>query len=486
MANSSPFPSLARIPDRELQVRVKRLVHHELRATARLVAHLAELDQRRLYLEEGCSSLFTYCTQVLHLSESAAYRRIVVARAARKYPLIFDLMIQGDVHLVAVVLLAPHLTLENHRDLLARARHQSKRSVEEMIARLQPVADVPTIIRGLPNARSASGAPTADSSQQPVVVGTSSKEPGSTLAIRDRTPAAAGEEATGASPDALVHRVESAAVSEARPLIAPLSPDRYKVQFTADRTLVDKLCKAQDLLRHRIPDGDPVSVLDFALTVLLKQLEKTKLAAVENPRARRGPIRRSRYIPATVKRAVWRRDGGRCAFVGRNGRRCSEAGFLEFHHEDPHGATGRPTIDNVHLRCRSHNRYESEMYFGPYVPRKKDTSRNVPRDNVGRKARSGQAEVDAAESAASESRARTAVSKATRKARKPRKRTPRGTAKAVPGRGHDRSTGGTKRTGTGRHDGGAHDSILRETAASYETRGSRNGGGGGRCGGSRC
>ena len=49
-----------------------------------LVASLAEMDARKLYLGEGCSSLFTYCTRVLYLSEYAAYGRIEAARAARR------------------------------------------------------------------------------------------------------------------------------------------------------------------------------------------------------------------------------------------------------------------------------------------------------------------------------------------------------------------------------------------------------------------
>jgi hypothetical protein len=63
---------------------VKTLAADERQATARLIAGLAELDARRLYLGEGCPSLFAYCTQVLHLSEHAAYGRIEAARTARR------------------------------------------------------------------------------------------------------------------------------------------------------------------------------------------------------------------------------------------------------------------------------------------------------------------------------------------------------------------------------------------------------------------
>lgn len=83
----------------ELIERVKNLAEREREATASLIAHLAELDERRLYLAEGYSSLFTYCTQVLRLSEHAAYRRIEAARIIRKLPVILEMFEQGSVNL---------------------------------------------------------------------------------------------------------------------------------------------------------------------------------------------------------------------------------------------------------------------------------------------------------------------------------------------------------------------------------------------------
>ena len=74
------------LSDAELLAQVKTLVTTERDTTARLIAVLAEFDARKLYLGQGCSSLFTYCTGVLHLSEHAAYGRIEAARAARKFP----------------------------------------------------------------------------------------------------------------------------------------------------------------------------------------------------------------------------------------------------------------------------------------------------------------------------------------------------------------------------------------------------------------
>ncbi len=138
-----------RLSDTALLDEVKRLAAGERHATARLIAALSELDARRLYLGEGCSSLFTYCTQVLHLSEHAAYLRIEAARAARRWPDILGLLADGALHLTAVGLLAPHLTLENHERALAAARHKSKREVEEIVAALRPLPAVPSSVRKL-------------------------------------------------------------------------------------------------------------------------------------------------------------------------------------------------------------------------------------------------------------------------------------------------------------------------------------------------
>ena len=150
-------------------------------------------------------------------------------------------------------------------------------------------------------------------------------------------------------------------------IVTPLAPERYKVQFTVSRATHDKLRRAQDLLRHSIPNGDPAAIFDRALTVLLKDLEQARLAATERPRAARPVASGSRHIPAAVKREVWKRDGGQCAFVGTQGR-CTERGFLEFHHVRPYADGGASVVENLEIRCRAHNLHEAEQYFGSRLP----------------------------------------------------------------------------------------------------------------------
>ena len=326
--------AVSQLSDQELLTEVNVAVATERGATARLIALLAQIDDRRLYLGEGCSSLFTYCTQVLHLSEHAAYGRIEAARAVRKFPIILNFLTDGALTLTAVTLLAPHLTPANHRDVLNEARHQSKRDVEHLVARLRPLPAIPATVRKLP----ASSAP----------------------ANLVRPPAA---EPTINHDSALFP-----APSVPRPtVVTPLAPERYKVQFTVSRETHDKLRRAQDLLRHAIPNGDAAAIFDRALTVLLADLEQAKFAATARPRAARPAASGSRHIPAAVRREVWKRDDGRCAFVGTHGR-CTERGFLEFHHVVPYAEGGATVAENLELRCRAHNIYEAEQYFGPRLP----------------------------------------------------------------------------------------------------------------------
>ena len=146
-------PRVTDLDDRALLDAAKRLATDERRATASLLRAIMEIDRRRLYLGEGCASMFAYCTQVLHLSEGGAYNRIEAARAAREYPVILELFEQSAITLTAVRLLAPHLDPANHVAVLASARHQSKRHIEELVVSLRPKPDAREVVRRLPAGR---------------------------------------------------------------------------------------------------------------------------------------------------------------------------------------------------------------------------------------------------------------------------------------------------------------------------------------------
>jgi hypothetical protein len=316
--------SIDSLTDRELLERTFLAARDERHLTANLLALLAECDKRQLYLGEGCSSLFTYCTQVLHLSEHAAYHRIEAARAARRFPVILELIGDGSVTLTTVALLRAHLTRDNHEVLLAAARYCTKREVEHQIACLAPKPDAKTVIRRLPAPAAAPTKATdiAGACLAPAVDTASSDE----LHVAPRR--CEDSPAVSAAP----------APAEPRPRVEALSADRYLLRVTLGAETVAQLRRAQALMSHNVTNGDPAVIIDKALSLLVEHLERRKPARVQRPRVRAtrtsASSNGSRHIPAAIRRQVWTRDDGRCAFVGARGR-CAESSRLELHHIIP-------------------------------------------------------------------------------------------------------------------------------------------------------
>ena len=215
---------------------------------------------------------------------------------------------------------------------MKRATHLSKRQIEELIAELSPRADAPAVMRKLPEKRG--------------------------------------------NPDGVVPRVElrpdgaGASPSPApgpRAVVQPLSPARYKVQFTASAELHDKLGRLRALMRSEVPDGDLAAIIEQAITEKLERLEARRFARTRTPR--RGLFETdtspsSRHIPSAVRRAVSERDQNRCRYVDEQGRRCPERKQLEYHHRLPFGLGGDHSPANIRLMCRAHNTYLAEHDYG--------------------------------------------------------------------------------------------------------------------------
>src|SRR6266705_337031 len=333
----------AGLSDRDLLARLETLAGRERESLVELVAHLAALDSRpALYAARGFGSLFSYCTQALRLSEDAACNRIDAARTCGRFPVILDLLASGEVTRTTVRLLGRHLTPENHEAVLAKAKGRTRHQIDLLVAELARRPDVPSSVRRVP----AVATPPAATAPAPASSASSSEPAG----------------ARGPSPAAFL--------PAPRPIVQPTAPERYRVQFTIDQETHDDLCRLQALLRREIPDGDPAAIFKRAVRLMLEKVENKKLGITKKLRRsaviRPGTDRpRSREAPRAVKRVIWRKDAGQCAFVAPDGRRCTEKAFLEFHHVQAHALGGPATVENIALRCWRHNQYEAELIFGP-------------------------------------------------------------------------------------------------------------------------
>ncbi len=355
----------------QLLAALTRLVQQENELTSDLLAHLAELDERRLYLELGFPSLFAYCTESLGLSESSAGRRITAARVGRRFPDVFSTVARGELNLSILCALNPHLNQENSAELFKTCSNKKRQQLEEILAARFPRPDVRESIRKLPVRATGAEDATLGPAFLPPGAERPSSLPTSTLELAPNSPAFRRTQANIPAPS----------TPSARARIEPLSPDRYGVHFTADAELRDLMETARALASHRLAAGNIAELMKLALKAFIQNTEKKRFAVGRKPRLARasteGPTaenevhspaesgtERSRHIPAPAAREVYARDRGRCSFVSANGQRCNSRVFLQLDHAEPWAVGGASTVVNLRLRCRAHNLLHARRYFG--------------------------------------------------------------------------------------------------------------------------
>jgi 5-methylcytosine-specific restriction endonuclease McrA len=354
--------SLHHLSDDQVLTRFRDLARRGHALEAELLAHLGEVDRRRLYAREGYSSLFRYCVEALNFSEAEAYLRITVARGARSIPALLAAIGRGELHLSGARLLLPQLTPANAGELLGAAAGRSKAQIEQLLADRLPKPDRRTHIvlrraaQVLPGKVPPSASPPTDAPPTP--------------------------------------RVAPAVPREARPRSEPLGNERYRVSFTLDGDTYRKLEEVRAWMRHRIPDGDHGAILAQAISLLHALEHKRKSAEMPCPRPQRESARPpSRHVPAAIRRAVWKRDGGRCSYRSPNGRRCGTKEFLEIDHGEPWEWVREHAVENLRLRCRTHNQYTASLAFGEaHMARFRKDAARAPADREGvrvRRTRSG-------------------------------------------------------------------------------------------------
>ena len=258
---------LGSLEDHELMQGLRSLVAGDRQTTAELLAHLAEVERRRLYAPAGYPSMFAYCVRAHGMSEDVAFKRIRVARAARRFPAILERIADGRLSLSGAMLLVPHLTDSNAAELIEAARGRSNREIQSLLAERFPQPDLPTLVMSIEPAPRSCGPAPADAAAPADLSRMAVTNP--ELAARPVVPCEAAAAAKSMGPLS----------PPTRAVATPLSSHRVAIQVTVDRTTYAKLEEARALLGHAVPAGDLASVLDRALDALLVQLRKRRCAA---------------------------------------------------------------------------------------------------------------------------------------------------------------------------------------------------------------
>ncbi|MEO8183525.1 MAG: hypothetical protein ABI895_32225 [Deltaproteobacteria bacterium] len=343
MAHRDSFWKLEHLSDAQLLESLGGVLRSQRRALAELVAHLGEVEDRRLHLEAAVGSMFTYCVARLGMSEDEACRRIELARLVRKFPALLAELESGRITLSVALVLKPVLSPSNLLELLAAARGKCIRQARELVAERFPKPDAPSSMRKLPEQRprqasepEETGSPTLSSAAcppLPLLATATLSSPSSASDLQAASPQMSSllqppltappaptpsvpMSAVAESPPersqltlsstALEARAHSAAPRAgsappgSRSVIEPLSAQRYRIQFTADAALKQQLEQARDLLRHAHPSGDLGPIVARALTLLIDDLMRRRFGAGARRKRPSAAVAKPTEAPATA------------------------------------------------------------------------------------------------------------------------------------------------------------------------------------------
>jgi hypothetical protein len=407
---------LSRLTDNALVSRLESLRGKERKIQLDILLYIVEVEKRKLYLLRGYNSLFEFCTRHLKYSASAAMRRIKASRCIKDFPVIKTMLLNGEIDLTSISRIERIIKKENSKDLLREIKNMTTRDVERVVARHCPRENYydtikPIFIRtnkASNSDRDSAGLKETESGKK-VTTGAGSREVDLISETNTGLNLSFGKKDNKKEPE----DTEGFTLEE-----------RFKLQFAVGPEFMQKLKLIKSLLSTRYPDG--VNLEKLFNTLMEEYLERhspekrierreerknnkqnkkavshyeqnqrKKTNALENKQPPVGKDvnskqkkgqesrqrinketkntnnkapetnkQRSRNIPASVRDKVFARDGGKCTFVGENGKRCDSTWNIEIDHIVPFARGGNNSPGNLRLLCAKHNLMEAQRAYG--------------------------------------------------------------------------------------------------------------------------
>lgn len=296
--------------DWQLMDELQTLVVRESQITAKVLLYLAEMERRKLHVHYGYSSLFGYCTKgPLRYSETQAISRIRSARLIDRYPELIPLFATKKVNVTTLSMIYAVLTDENAEELIRKITGASKKHVQDLVARLKPETQV------------------AESTR--------------TVAV------------TCASTGSDINDLE----------------ELIEFKFALPKEYEEHFEELKSILSNKYPKGIKISdVFQECMEVAMDKLSPKRREARREKRKTKvkrakNKVENTRHVELQLRDRIDIRDERCCTYVGPDGTVCGSKHQLELHHIKPFAKGGKHSVDNLTLRCRTHNQYEAERDF---------------------------------------------------------------------------------------------------------------------------
>ena len=342
---------------RTFAARLADLLKHERHAMTDFLVALAEFDRRRGWITLGYANLFDFLCRNLRLSKGTAFYRQVAVGLIQVYPEVLEPLRDGRLCVTALHALSKAITPANRAEVLPRFFHVSKREAQELAAELAPSAVVPRrpVVTTVRTASASAAAPAAAPPRAPesltfsAATSSQNSQPVGILCLEGVN------EASTAGP-------------APRLTIEPLTATESRLHLTVSRAFLKKLGTVRLALSHSMPGADAEGILSAGLDLLLQRDAKRK-GLVEKPRSSPATpeVPGAVYVPAAVRREVWKRDQGCCQFPLDGGGICGSKLRTELDHIQLRCRGGRPTVENLRVVCRFHNDLAARLDVGDSV-----------------------------------------------------------------------------------------------------------------------
>jgi len=339
--------NLREMTDDQLHVSTLKTADRQREVTLDLLNHLNEVERRHLFSKFNCSSLHGYCVQELKMTSGTACHHIDAARLLRQIPELEEKLLSGTIAMT---------TVANAESFFKReARSGNKFDTEKkqsVLAKLESISTKEAekvLISHSSNPEIHLKEKVTQKTEHLVELKVHLDE--ETMAMLERLKEVWSHAMPHASFGDLIKRAAREAVEKNDPL-KKAERSEVRVQKARTRKAQTKTAQAHQAQGTNKQDSKSTKA----------QAPTSEQAPSTGPGIEQTPSTGSK---AEIRRQVWKRDQAQCTFIDpRTGERCRAKHFVEEDHIVPKAMGGEYTIENIRLRCRTHNQRHAINCYG--------------------------------------------------------------------------------------------------------------------------
>lgn len=297
--------NIKKLSDQSLVAELKNLVQMERKITAEVIECIKEIDQRRLYLGFGYTSMFAFLTKEVGYTPAATQRRIDAARLSQVVPELKENLKSGLINLSQVSMLAQAVRQKQKEDPQVKVSVEQKQELFQQVQSLDLIQTEKLLAKGL---------------------------------------------------DIQVKKHEAKSFQQ---------DGSVRIELTLSAEQLGEVERVKELISHQQVNPSVADIFNLLLKDYLGRKDPLRRKVTSAPVAlvcqRGGSVRKA--ISAQVKTMVFQRDRC-CQWTDPLTKRlCGSKFQLQIDHREPRWQDGGDELENLQLLCAVHNRlkYQREV-----------------------------------------------------------------------------------------------------------------------------